>query len=112
MNPRMKEPRRTDDAVLRTLASESLNAWLGAVSKKVVVWVSLTLVGTVAGASWAASAWATNTRRDVESNTARILRIELEQQRDREAMREVTQQLALTTQALDSLRITLQSRPR
>lgn len=114
MNPptRSQEPRRTDDQVVRTLASEALNEWLGTVSRRFVAWVAGSLVVTVALTSWAASAWATNTRRDVERNTQAIEVIRQEREQDRQALREAVSEMRTMTAALDSLRITIRERAR
>ncbi len=102
MNPvRSADPRRGDDAVLRGLATEVLNQWLGNVSRKFVIWFVLTVTGSAIGVSWVASAWAANRDRDVADVTKRVDRIEVQQEAQLQAMRDLTR-------ALDSLRITLQ----
>lgn len=107
---RSEEPRRTDDAVVRALTSETLNQWLSTVAKRFIFWIVLSVVTTVATVSWAASAWATNQVRDVEAVKAEVASIQQDVAATNAALVKVTEQLGKTTTALDSLRITLQAR--
>lgn len=107
---RNPEPRRTDDVVLRALASETLNAWLGQVSRKFVVWFVVVASGTLFTVSWAASAWATNATRNVQALEHRVDSVELVQRAQIDALRDQTEEMRRLRWALDSLRITLQRR--
>lgn len=104
------QTRRTSDAVVKAIAERTMNDWLNVLSRKVILWIAVTGLVGVGGSAWAVSAWATNHERDVTQNTARIDRVERQQEAMLTAMREQTQATQRLAWVMDSLRITLQRR--
>jgi len=107
---RSPEPRRQDDAVLRTIASQTFNDSLNSVLRRVLVWIAISGLVTVGGVSWVASAWATNRDRDTRDLDARVTAVERAQAEQLQAMKEQTQAMANLTRALDSVRFTIRGR--